>query len=37
MIDEILNQKKLKLPGPGTYEMAKQRIPSMAKYTTDKC
>lgn len=37
MIDDILAQKKLKLPGPGTYEIKGHRIQQFAKVSSEKC
>ena len=37
VIDEIMAQKKLKLPGPGSYEPKAHRIQKFAKVSSDKC
>ncbi len=31
LIDDILKQKKLKLPGPGQYKLPEHKIPNMPK------
>jgi hypothetical protein len=36
LIEEILLQKKNKLPGPGTYEAPVHKIKSVAKVTSEK-
>ena len=37
IIDDILKQKKLKLPGPGQYKVAQYKILGMPKTTGEKC
>jgi hypothetical protein len=37
LIDEILAQKKLKLPGPGQYKLPTYKILGMPKTSSDKC
>lgn len=37
LIDDILKQKKLKLPGPGQYKLPANKIKGLPKSTVDKC
>lgn len=37
LVDEILQQKKLRLPGPGTYKLPEHRIKPFPKNTSEKC
>ena len=37
LIDDILKQKKQRLPGPGQYKLPAHRIQSLPKTTSEKC